>query len=161
MSSDNYSNNLPSITDNAGYQPKKDESITAIDYSTLTSQPLKSREVLTAVISNRVTFLKNTIDEITAQIHERQKLKELLNSDIDQKLCWAQTKKYELDFWNVVTRARRRISLEQQVAELYKEKRQQELSHWQDTVMLKRELRMAEKELRMALLDLWMMKFVS
>jgi hypothetical protein len=67
----------------------------------------------------------------------------------------------ELDMGNQIDKSRRRISLEQQIGELYKEKRQGELSHWQDTVMLKRELRKADKELRSASLDLWMMKFLS
>lgn len=143
---------LPSIPYSADCQPKKAESITTgIGYSILTSQPIKNREVLAKVIADRVTFLQNAIDEITTQIQERQKLKEFLNSDIDEKLCHNLTKIYELEFWNIPTRARRRISLEQQVAELYKEKRQHEVLHWQDTVMLKRELRNAERELRMAL----------
>ena len=56
---------------------------------------------------------------------------------------------------------KRRIWLEKQVSELYKEKRQQELSQWQDTVKLKHERRKAEKELRSAMLDLWMIQFLS
>ncbi|MBI3336418.1 hypothetical protein HYZ98_02525 [Candidatus Peregrinibacteria bacterium] len=50
--------------------------------------------------------------------------------------------------------------MERQIAELEKENRQQELLHWQDTVVLKRELREAEKELQNALLDGWMVRFL-
>lgn len=114
---------LPSIPYDVDYLPEKEESTTVgIGYSILTSQPIKNREVLAKVIADRVSFLQTTINEITSQILERQKLKENLNSDIDEKLCQIITKIYELDFWNVVTRARRRISLEEQVAELLKRK---------------------------------------
>ena len=50
---------------------------------------------------------------------------------------------------------------EKQISELYKERRHQELSQWQDTVKLKHERRMAEKELQSAMLDLWMIQFLS
>jgi len=60
---------------------------------------------------------------------------------------------------NKIDKSRRRTLLEKQIADLYKEKRQEQLSHWTDTVMLKREL--AEKEQRNAVLDLWMLKFLS
>ena len=62
---------------------------------------------------------------------------------------------------NKIDKSRRRTLLEKQIADLYKEKRQEQLSHWTDTVMLERELRKAEKEERNAMLDLWMLKFLS
>ena len=85
-------------------------------------------------------------------------LRSTLNSDIDGDMCRTQTMLYELDF---MPDAARRSSLEKQIIELCKEKRYQKLSHWQDTVMLKHELRKAEKELRTATLDLWMIRFLS
>ncbi len=54
--------------------------------------PIKSREVLAKVISDRISFLRKSIEEIRAQVQERQKLKETLSSDIDKKLCETKTR---------------------------------------------------------------------
>ncbi|MFC1713553.1 hypothetical protein ACFL6S_07795 [Candidatus Poribacteria bacterium] len=125
--------------------------------------PGKSRDVLAQVISDRVSFLKGTIDEITSLIAERQRLKADLQSNIDDDLCQIQSTIYALeqDMCGVIDKSKRRIWLEKEISELYKERRQHDLSQWQDTVKLKHEKRMAEKELRSATLDLWMIQFLS
>ena len=96
-------------------------------------------------------------------IEERQKLKADLQSNIDEDLCQIQSTIYALeqDMGGVIDKSKRRIWLEKQISELYKERRHQELSQWQDTVKLKHERRKAEKELRSAMLDLWMIRFLS
>jgi hypothetical protein len=145
--------------DNNGYDPDKD----GIENYVILSLSIQSNDILSKLLTDRLYLIKDEISEISQQIDERQKLKQSLNSEIDQRVCEVQNVIYglELDMGNQIDKSRRRISLEQQIGELYKEKRQGELSHWQDTVMLKRELRKADKELRSASLDLWMMKFLS
>ena len=128
-------------------------------YETLTSLPFKSKELLGKVISDRISFLKKSIEEISGQIEERQRLKDILNSDIDEKICQTKSALYELDSFGDL--CDRRSSLEEQVAALHKEKRNQKLRHWQDTVKLESELRDMKKELLSALRDLEMIKALS
>jgi len=125
--------------------------------------PGKSRDVLAQVISDRVSFLKKTTDDLALLIEERQELKSALQSNIDNNLCQIQSTIYALeeDMCGVIDKGRRRTWLEKQISELYKERRQQDLLQWQDTVKLKHERRKAEKELRSAMLDLWMIQFLS
>ena len=136
--------------------------ITASDYE-LRNGISQSKDILLKVISDRVTLTNKTIDELTALIEERRMLKDDLNSTIDDELCEIQSTIYalELDMCGVIDKSNRRISLEQQICALYKEKRQHKLSHWQDTAKLKHERRKVEKELRSAMLDLWMVRFLS
>ena len=144
-----------------GYQPVRNiDKNSSMGYGAL---PGKSRDVLAQVISDRVSFLKGTIDELTALIAERQSLKSDLQSNIDDDLCQIQSTIYALeqDICGIIDKSKRRIWLEKQISELYKEKRQQDLLQWQDTVKLKHEKRIAEKELRSATLDLWMIQFLS
>jgi hypothetical protein len=132
------------------YQPKKDDSIGS-DLS-----PAKSRQILAKVISDRISFLQKSIEAINRQIEERQRLKETLNSDIDEKLCETKNVLYELEYLGI--KNGRQISLEELLASLHKEKRHQQLSHWQDTVMLEKELRNLEKEILSAVRDWWMVR---
>ena len=124
---------------------------------------VKSSDILSRILTDRLYLIRGEISEISHQIDERQRLKKSLDSDIEQKVCDVQNIIYfmELDMCNRIDKSRRRSLLEQQIGELYKEKRQGELSCWQDTVMLQRELRKAEKELRSSMLDLWMVRFLS
>jgi len=139
-----------------GYQPITNASLAPnMGYSTL---PLKSRNVLARVISDRVSFLRGSAAEINALMKERLQLKEALECGIDEEMCRIQTNIYELDLMPDMVK---RSSLEKQIMELRKEKRSQQLSRWQDTVRLKGELRKVEKELRSAMLDLWMIRFLS
>jgi len=125
--------------------------------------PVKSKDTLSRILTDRLYLIKGEISEISQQIDERQRLKRSLDSEIEQKVCDVKNIIYfmELDMCNRIDKSRRRSLLEQQIGELYREKRQGELSCWQDTVILQRELRKAEKELRSATLDLWMVRFLS
>ena len=125
--------------------------------------PVKSRDMLSRILTDRLYLIRDEMSEISKQIDERTQLKKSLDSEIEQKVCDVQNIIYfmELDMCNRIDKSRRRSLLEQQIGELYKEKRQGKLSCWQDTVMLQRELRKAEKELRSATLDLWMVRFLS
>ena len=73
-------------------------------------------------------------------------------------MCRTQTEIFKLDF---MPDSIKRSSLENRIMDLCKEKRDHDLSHWKDAVELKRELRKTEKELRTAMLDLWMIRFLS
>ena len=156
---------LPSLIYRIEYQPEKAvEPIgTSIDNGILSSLPFRSKEVLSKAISDRVSFLKETTHDLASLIEERQKLRSALQSNIDHNLCQIQSTIYALeqDMCGVIDKDRRRTWLEKQISELYKERRQQDLSQWQDTVKLKHERRAAEKELRSAMLDLWMIQFLS
>lgn len=124
---------------------------------------MQNNEILSRILTDRLYFIKDEISEITNQIDQRQKLKQSIDSEIDERVCEVQNVIYllEFDLCNRVDRSRRRTMLERQIADLYKEKRQEKLSHWTDTVMLQRELRKAEKEERNAVLDLWMLQFIK
>ena len=126
----------------------------------INSLPLKSRKVLAEVISGRIQFLKETISEIKTQVTQRQDLKDKLSYGIDLDICEIRTAVYDLEA-SVKQDQQDKNPLERQIVELRMEKRRLELSSWQDMITLNRELREAEKELRSALLDLWMLNFVS
>lgn len=134
-----------------------------MDSSLANCLPSKAPQVLSSVISDRISFLEESTEQMKAQIQERQELKNSLDAEIDQRLCQVQTMLHQLKPWDGISKpeGRRVTSLEKQIGELYKEKREHRLSHWQDTVMLKRELRKAQKELRTAMLDMWMTRFLS
>ncbi len=131
-----------------------------IDHSALGSLPFKSRSVLAKVTSHRVSFLKTSVRELNGLLRERQELLDSMKSGIDANLCAAQSELYGLDAL-ANGPPERRSSLERQIMDLHRERRSQEALHFQDAVTLKRELRKAEKELRTATLDLWMLKFLS
>ncbi len=132
----------------------------ALGYNALNFLPFKGGDMLARVVSDRVKFLKSSTDEIKQILDERQKLKDSLSSDIDNNICQTKTAIYELHSM-ADTDPARRSSLEKQLAELYQEKRRQELSLWQDSTNLKEDFRKVEKELRSAMLDLWMLRFLS
>jgi hypothetical protein len=140
------------------YVSHRESPVEAANHGFLSSMPVKSREMLFHVISDQVYFLKANIDEINALLEERRSLARLLTDDIDQDMCRIRTEIYQLEH---DTDSAERLSLEKQILELLKEKRQQKVSEWQDKVDLKRELRKTKKEFRTAMLDLWMVRFLS
>lgn len=157
MNPDSHDTNPP-YTNN--HNPVRDSAPgNGIDHSAFGFLPFKSRDVLTKVMSRRVTFLKTSIRELNGLLQERQKLRDSMKSGIDENLCVVQSQLYGLDALANVS-PERKSSLEGQIMELYKERRRQELLHFQDTVALKQELRNLEKELRTATLDLWMLQFL-
>jgi len=147
----------PSCDKTDGRHPDLDPGIGG-DRSRSVSQ--SSTDLIHKVLFHRVGFLKQSIDEIHAQILQRQQLKDALNLGIDEQMCRTQTEIFQLDFWQPSGRGERRIVLEKQIADLEKEKRHHELTHWQDTGTLKQELRQSQKELNSAWLDLWLVKFL-
>lgn len=126
----------------------------------INSLPLKSRKVLAEVISGRIQLLRETISEIQTQIVQRQKLRDTMNAEINGNMCRVQNVIYDLDSLPDLN-PNTKVPLEGKIMDLFKEKRHLELSHFQDIVMLKRELRRTEKELRCAMIDLWMLRFLK
>ena len=147
-----------SIPDDS-YNPDK----SSIEDYVIMPLSIQSSDILSKLLADRLYLIKDEINEITQQIDERQRLKQSLDSEIDERVCQVENviNLIELDMCNQIDKSRRRTLLEKQIGDLYKEKRQEQLAYWTDNVMLKRELRKAEKEERNAVLDLWMMKFLS
>ena len=147
-----------SIPDDS-YNPDK----SSIEDYVIMPLSIQSNDILSKLLTDRLYIIKDEISEISQQIDERQKLKQSLDTEIDERVCQVENviNLIELDMCNKIDKSRRRTLLEKQIADLYKEKRQEQLAYWTDNVMLKRELRKAEKEERNAVLDLWMLKFLS
>lgn len=116
----------------------------------------RSMDILSKIVSERIVYLYQDLIEANRVIHERTTLARNIQSQIDDNIINTVNLQNEL-----ISDPNLRTSLENQINNLHKEKRQQELSHWRDTVELERDLRKAEKELRTALLDLWMVRFLS
>ena len=117
---------------------------------------VKPGSLMAAVIYNRLSFLKSTISEISGQLKQRNALWHRQSREIEENLCRAQGKAYQFEPDHPAAN-----DLEQMIIGLHKEKRNLELSRFKDTVELRRELRETEKELRTALVDWWMVEFLS
>ena len=129
-----------------------------VDHGRQYSTGDQSKDHFAKILSHRVAFLKHVISDIEAQIQQRQQLSEHLQADIDEQTCRTRTEIVQLDSWQSEDRRDRHIALERQIAELYREKRAQEVGHWRDTASLRQELRGAEKELASAAVDLWLVR---
>ena len=102
-------------------------------------------------IEDKLNFLKESIDEVIAQLQKRQSQKQNFINELEQKLCEVQTSIYYLDQMGDVRNnqmSRRRINLDKEIKNLEKEKRQQELEYWRDVTALQKELRQLKKEYR-------------
>jgi GMP synthase PP-ATPase subunit len=102
-------------------------------------------------INDKLQFLRESIDEVLAQLQKRQQQKQDFMNELEQKLCEVQTSMYFLDQLGDVRAnqmSRRRIHLERQLKKLEQEKRQQELEYWRDITALQKELRQLKKEYR-------------
>lgn len=114
-----------------------------------------SQDILNQVIYSRMAFTRDTINEIYAHLRQRKSLKDALNSEIDEDISRIRDTLFNVE--GIPAKS----ALERQVTDLTKEKRSHELAHWQDTLCLSKELRLAVKELRTAMLDLWMLRFLT
>ena len=117
---------------------------------------VKPGNLMAAVIYNRLSFLKSTITEISGQLKQRDALWHRQSREIDENLCRAQSKAYQFEPDHPAAN-----NLEKMIIGLHKEKRNLELACFQGTVELRRELRITEKELIQALLDLWIIQFLK
>ena len=136
------------MPDNPEYWVSTVNSISALN--------LPCKDLLSKVVSDRISLLYDTIIEVNRHLHARTTLARNIQSHIDESICSTVNLQYELN-----SDPNSKTSLENQINELHKEKRQQQLSHWKDTVELKREMRNAKKEMRNAMLDLWMITYLN
>ena len=125
----------------------------------LNSLPLETKQAMHHIIADRVLFLRDSVAELNTLIQEREELKNALNADIEQNL--AATKEALYEELNLMASTERRSSLERLIAQQQREKRDRETEFWSDKFSAKLEQIKAEKELRNALLDLWMVRFLS
>jgi len=111
---------------------------------------------MAAVIYSRLSFLKSTITEISGQLKQRDALWHRQSREIDENLCRAQSKAYQFEPDHPAVN-----NLEQMIIGLHKESRSLELARRRDIVDLRRELRGAERELTTALMEWWMVSFLT
>ena len=117
--------------------------------------PFKSKDLLSKVVSDRISFLYDTITEMNRYLLQRTRLRNDFQQEISKDHVQIQNLLFEQQ-----NKGQDISSLELRLVELSKEERQQELSHWRDTVELNQKRRYTEKELRRALLDLWLLKLL-
>ncbi len=118
--------------------------------------PFESKDLLSKVASDRIDHLTESLKDSNRLLLQRTELKNDFQQEISKDHMRIQNLLF--DFEN---KGKDISSLELSLANLSQEERQQEVSHWRDTVELKRELRNTEKELRSAMLDLWMIQFLK
>lgn len=123
--------------------------------------PMQSKELLAKTLSQRLRFLKKSIDDIQALIQERQQLKDTLDSAIEKELSTTRIEIMQIEHMRLTQMMKRKLFLESQLAALNKEKRWQAVSCWQDKVALRRELRNVEKQFNTAYMDQWLLQFLS
>lgn len=138
------------VPDNPEYHIRVDRS------SNAPSLPFESRDILSEVVSDRILFLYDSIRETNLQLLQRTELR----NDFQQEICKEHVRIQNL-LYELENKGKDISSLELRLADLSQEERQQQLSHWRDTVELKRERRNTEKELRSAILDFWLIRFLS
>ena len=115
-----------------------------------------TNDLLSNVISDRIDHLYTSINQSNQLLQKRTELRNNHQLEISKQHVRIQNLLF--DFEN---KGKDISSLEVSLANLSQEQRQQELSHWRDTAELMRELKKSEKELRSAILDLWMIQFLS
>jgi len=118
--------------------------------------PFESKDLLSKVASDRISFLTDSLKESNRLLLQRTELRNNFQLEINKDHVRIQNLLNDYE-----NKGKDISSLELRLANLSQEERQQELSHWRDTVELKRELRSTEKELRSAMLDLWMIQFLN
>ena len=99
-------------------------------------------------IIDKLNFLGDTVKELKALIEERKKLRRKLMMDISDQINHVRSLLLQFDTLLVPNNSRERMSLENELSFLEKDKRTQELLEWQDLDRLKRELREAEEKYR-------------
>ena len=119
--------------------------------NTVSSQTSPIESAYLPLVEDKLQFLKECIEQVEAQLRERQKQKQEFISELEQKLCEVQTSIYHLDQLGHVRNnemSRRRVNLDKEIKNLEREIRQQELEYWRDVVELQKEHRQLKKEYR-------------
>jgi hypothetical protein len=110
-----------------------------------------STDILKDILTDKLSFLRDVIAELKAQIAEREELKKRISDKLDQGHCLLQTYLYELDTWpRGANRSieQRKIALEREISNLSKEMRSEKVACFRDIALLKRDLRQFQREYR-------------
>ncbi|MBU2613905.1 hypothetical protein KJ925_05640 [Patescibacteria group bacterium] len=112
------------------------------------------RDVFTDIISDKVKFFKQILDEIDGQIKDRECLKDTIQQKIDLRLCKLKTKIYEVEPWGLGNNKNidsRRDKLEKEIEALAKQKSEESRESWRDIALLRKEYRQFSEQYRNAL----------
>ncbi len=117
------------------------------------------KDILTKVTSDRILLCRKELADLSSLARERAILNENLQSKTDDCICNTVNMLFEQEF--LYRSNPNKCSLSQQLNDLYRGQRQEDLSFWKDKKEMRREIHQAEKQLQSALLDLWMLNFLS
>lgn len=136
-------------------ESKKNNSLEKrVDQDKKATDNKKDRNFLKEILTDKISFLKELLDEIDVQIQDRQALKDTIIDKIDRGECYLRTKLYEIDTWdhgknrNIDTR---RLQIEKELEALKNQKRDEKRESWRDIARLKKEHRQFFHEYRNAL----------
>ena len=105
---------------------------------------VKKHDVFADIISDKVKFFKQILDEIDCQIKDRECLKDTIQQKIDLRLCKLKTKIYEVEPWGIGNNKNidsRRDKLEKEIEVLAKQKSEESRESWRDVALLRKEHR--------------------
>lgn len=114
----------------------------------------KDENFIKDILTEKIHFLRDILEEIEVQITDRDALKEVILDKVDKGVCYLQTKIYELDNWGLGHNRDidlRRSKLEKELETLKKQKRDEERENWRDIALLKKEHREFYRQYREAL----------
>ena len=103
-----------------------------------------SDEILKEILTGKVKFLKQLLNEIDTQIRARDSLKETILNKIDNRLCKLKSKTYDIESWGIGNNKNidsRRSQLEKEIEALVKQKSDEERENWRDVALLRKEHR--------------------
>lgn len=120
----------------------------------LNKTKLKPNNFIDDILLDKITFLRQILDEINTQMKDRDSLKHKIHNKIDYGICYIQTKLYETDPWGIGNNREidtRRSKLENELEALKKQKRDEARECWRDISNLKKEHRQFFHEYRNSL----------
>lgn len=131
---------------------KEDESLEERVSNKKSKKPDKN-ELLEEIITDKVKFFKQILEEIDSQIKDRKFLKETIIKKLDDRMCLLTTKTYETDLWGLGNNTEmdsRRSALEKEIEALAKQKTEEEQQSWKDIALLRQEHRQFSEQYRNA-----------
>ncbi len=117
------------------------------------------KDILTKVTSDRILLCRKEIVDLSSLARERAILNENLQSKTDDCICNTVNLLFEQE--SLYRSNPNKCSLSQQLNDLYRAQRQEDLVFWRDRKEIRREIHQAEKQLQSAMIDLWMLRFLS
>ena len=118
------------------------------------------KDILTKVTSDRIFLCRKELADLISLARERTILNENLQSKTDDRICTTVNCLLEQESIHKPN-PNIKCSLGQQLNDLYRVQIQEELSFWNNRREMRREIHQAEKQLNIAMLDLWMIQFLK